>query len=103
MFGEIYLCEFPFTAGIQSKIRPALVLFDLKEDAVICRITSVLRAGPLDVTLAGWQKAGLLKPSVVRLDCLVTAEKTIFARRLGGLTPDDAAKVRAVWNQNMRL
>lgn len=103
MFGEVYICEFPFTSGSQSKIRPALVLFDLKEEAVICRITSVPRCGPLDVTLVGWQTAGLLKPSVVRLDRLVTAEKTIFARRLGGLTPDDAARVRAVWNQSMRL
>lgn len=103
MFGEVYICEFPFTSGSQSKIRPALVLFDLKKDAVICRITSVLRSGPLDVTLTGWQTAGLLKPSVVRLDCLVTAEKTIFSRLLGRLTPEDAAKVRAVWNQAMRL
>jgi len=103
MFGEVYLCEFPFTSGTPGKIRPALVLFDLREDVVICRITSVLRSGPFDVTLVGWQAAGLLKPSVVRLDCLVTAEKTVFARRLGGLTADDAARVRAVWNQGMRL
>jgi mRNA-degrading endonuclease toxin of MazEF toxin-antitoxin module len=93
MFGEVYLCEFPFTSGAQAKTRPALVLFDLKEDAIICRITSVQRSGPMDVTLVGWQTAGLLKPSVARLDCLVT----------GGLTPDDAARLRAVWNQSMRL
>ncbi|MBI2814430.1 MAG: type II toxin-antitoxin system PemK/MazF family toxin [Opitutae bacterium] len=103
MFGEVYLCEFPFTSGAHSKIRPALVLFDLKEDAVICRITSVQRSGPFDVTLVGWQAAGLLKPSVARIDCVVTAEKTIFTRRLGKLTPDDAARVRAVWNQTMKL
>ena len=103
MFGEVYICEFPFTSGTQGKIRPALVLFDLKDDAVICRITSVLRSGPFDVTLVGWQAAGLLKPSVVRLDCLVTADKTIFARRLGMLDAVDAAKVRAIWNQKMRL
>lgn len=103
MFGEVYICEFPFTSGAQGKSRPALVLFDLKEDAVICRITSVQRSGPFDVALVGWQAAGLLKPSIVRLDCLVTAERTIFARRLGELTPEDAARVRAVWNQSMRL
>lgn len=103
MFGEVYICEFPFTSGTQGKIRPALVLFDLKKDAVICRITSVLRSGPLDVTLVGWQTAGLLKPSVARLDCLVTAERKILTRRLGRLTPDDAARVRAVWNRSMRL
>ena len=29
MFGEIFICQFPFTSGAASKIRPALVLFDL--------------------------------------------------------------------------
>ena len=49
MFGEIFLCEFPFTSGRTSKIRPALTLFDLRRDAIICRVTSVLHNGPLDV------------------------------------------------------
>ena len=101
--GDVVFLLFPFSDGSGSKIRPALVLFDLKEDAVICRITSVPRLGPFDVTLTGWQTAGLLKPSVVRLDCLVTADKTIFSRRLGMLDAVDAAKVRAIWNQKMRL
>ena len=51
MFGEVFICQFPFTSGAASKIRPALVLFDLQQDAVICRVTSVVRTGALDVTL----------------------------------------------------
>ena len=78
MFGEIYLCEFPFTSGGATKVRPALVLFDLQQDAVICRITSVLRSGPLDVMLNDWRSAGLLMPSIARLDRLVTAEEPFF-------------------------
>ena len=58
MFGDICLCQFPFTSGAVSKPRPALVLFDLGADAVICRITSVARTGRLDVTLADWGAAG---------------------------------------------
>jgi mRNA interferase MazF len=103
MFGEVFLCQFPFTSGVGSKIRPALVLFDLQQDAVICRVTSVLRSGPLDVTLHDWQPAGLLKPSVARLDRLVTAEKAIFLRRLGVLSPRDSAAVRSTWNEQMKL
>jgi hypothetical protein len=45
MFGEIFICQFPFTSGAASKIRPALVLFDLEQDAIICRVTGVLRTG----------------------------------------------------------
>ena len=103
MFGEVFICQFPFTSGTGSKVRPALVLFDLGPDAIICRVTSLHRSGPLDVTLNDWQAAGLLKPSVARLDRLVTAEKTIFLRRLGVLSPADLAAVRSTWNNRMKL
>ena len=103
MFGDIYLCQFPFTSGAASKLRPALVLFDIGADAVICRITSVARTGRLDVTLADWAAAGLLKPSVARLDRLVTAEKTVLIRLLGRLTVADQQAVRQAWNLHMRL
>lgn len=79
------------------------MLFDLQQDAVICRITSVLRAGLLDVTLNDWQAAGLLKPSVARLDRVVTAEKTIFLRKLGQLNAAALQAVRTTWNQHMTL
>jgi mRNA interferase MazF len=103
MFGDIYLCQFPFTSGAVSKPRPALVLFDLGADAVICRITSVARNGRLDVTLVDWRAAGLLKPSVARLDRLVTAEKTVLTRLLGQLTVADQQIARQAWNLHMRL
>jgi len=103
MFGEIFICQFPFTSGAFSKPRPALVLFDLQQDALVCRITSVLHRGPLDVTLADWTQAGLAKPSVARLDRLVTAEKTVLGRRLGLLSAADQSAIRGAWNQHMRL
>ena len=40
-FGDIFICRFPFTSGAISKPRPALVLFDLGLDVVICRITNM--------------------------------------------------------------
>ena len=103
MFGEVFICQFPFTSGAGSKIRPVLVLFDLQQDAVICRVTAVSRSGTLDVTLNDWKAAGLLKPSVARLNRLVTAEKTIFLRRLGVLSDTDLAAVRDTWNEHMTL
>lgn len=103
MFGEILLCEFPLTSGAPGKVRPALVLFDLGPDVLIARVTSVPRSGPLDVSLQEWQAAGLLRPSVVCLDRLVTAERSICRRRLGALTARDAEVVRVCWNKHMRL
>jgi mRNA interferase MazF len=103
MFGEILLCEFPFTSGTSSKIRPALVLFELPDDVIICRVTSILYSGPNDVTLKDWLAAGLLKPSVARLDRIITAEKRILIRKLGALSMSDTERVRSVWNSRMRL
>jgi mRNA-degrading endonuclease toxin of MazEF toxin-antitoxin module len=103
VFGEVFICRFPFTSGAFSKPRPVLVLFDLQQDVLICRVTSATRAGPLDVTVGDWEQAGLAKPSVARLDRLVTAEKTVLGRRLGILSAADQAAVRRAWNQHMRL
>jgi mRNA interferase MazF len=103
VFGEVYICQFPFTSGTTRKTRPALVLFDCGQDAIICRVTSAAAAAPLDVSLNDWQAAGLLKPSVARLDRIVTAERRIFSKRLGVPSAADLAAVRVVWNQHMRL
>jgi len=103
MFGDVFICRFPFTSGAGSKVRPALALFDLQQDVIIRRVTGVLRAGPLDVTLKDWQAAGLLKPSVARLDRIVTAEKSVCIRRLGILSAGDQQAIRDRWNQHMRL
>jgi mRNA interferase MazF len=102
-FGDIFICQFPFTSGALSKPRPALVLFQLQQDVLICRITSALPRGPLDVTLADWNSAGLAKPSVARLDRLVTVEKAILGKPLGRLSAPDQQAIRTAWNQHMRL
>jgi len=102
-FGDIFICRFPFTSGAVSKPRPVLVLFDLGADAVICRITSAPYRGSLDIPVKQWRDAGLAKPSIVRLNRLVTAEKTVLLRRLGQLTASDKDAVRTAWNKNMTL
>jgi len=101
--GEIFICRFPFTSGATSKPRPALVLFDLGADVVICRITSAAHSSLFDVQLADWSAAGLAKPSIARLNRLVTAEKTLLLKRLGELSATDSNAVRTAWNANMTL
>lgn len=101
--GEIYICSFPFTSGLESKPRPALVLVDLGRDCLIARVTSASYSGPLDVEIKAWQTAGLEKPSTVRLTRLVTAECSLLRVRLGQLAPEDLEAIRAAWNKHMRL
>jgi mRNA interferase MazF len=89
MFGDVVLCRFPFTSGTAAKVRPALVLFDLLHDDIVCRLSSVLSASPLDVPVNDCQLAGLIQPSVIRLDRIVTIERSIVLRKLGALSPAD--------------
>lgn len=103
MFGAVFICLFPFTSGATGKPRPVLVLFNLGLYLVICRITSATYSGPLDITLTDWRQVGLAKPSIARLDRLVTAEHTILNRRLGRLSARDEAAIRSAWNQHMGL
>ena len=64
---------------------------------------ALLNIALLDIALLDWQEAGLLRPSVARLDRLVTAERTVFLRRLGVLSKRDRGAVRGIWNQQMKL
>src|SRR3990170_2111735 len=102
-FGDIFICRFPFTSGATSKPRPALVLIDVGMDVIICRITSAAHSGPFDVRVVDWAAAGLVKPSVVRLNRLVTAEKNLLSARLGELSDTDKQTVRSTWNTKMLL
>jgi mRNA interferase MazF len=102
-FGEIFICRFPFTSGAASKPRPALVLFDLGQDVLICRITSAAGTTPRDITISDWSFAGLAKPSIARLDRLVTAEKSLLHVRLGELSASDKSAIRTAWNARMML
>jgi len=63
----------------------------------------VYHTGQLELRLNDWQSAGLLKPSVARLDRLVTAERTVLIRRLGMLSPTNLASVQLGWKTHMKL
>ncbi len=94
--GDIVLIAFPFSDGAGSKRRPALVIRDTgDDDVIVARVTSQSSASVFDVELAGWQQAGLLLPSIVRVHKLATLEKHLVERRLGLLTMEDRALVRA--------
>ena len=98
--GDIVLLSFPFADGTGAKRRPALALLDTRdEDIVVARITRQVAHGRLDVELVEWRQAGLLLPSVVRVHKVATMEKRLVERKLGALTADDWAQVRAVIQQ----
>ncbi|MEK7813748.1 MAG: type II toxin-antitoxin system PemK/MazF family toxin [Candidatus Desantisbacteria bacterium] len=92
--GEVILVPFPFTDQTTVKQRPAVVIssdeYNLyREDVIIAAITSVvsiIRLG--DYRLRDWEKAGLVKPSVVKA-ALATVHKNMVKRKMGVLTQTD--------------
>lgn len=76
--GEIVLLSFPFA------------------DATGARVTSQPLRDSFDVEIMDWGQAGLLLPSIVRLDKVATLEKRLVERRLGRLATNDWTQARAV-------
>ena len=92
--GDILLVSFPFTTGASGKNRPALVVLDSGDnDVLVARVTTQRHGTASDISIVHWRAAGLLAPSQVRLEKLVTLEKSLVRRTLGGLQPADKQAV----------
>ncbi|WP_176222250.1 type II toxin-antitoxin system PemK/MazF family toxin [Tuberibacillus sp. Marseille-P3662] len=91
--GDMILIPFPFSDLTGNKKRPALILN--KPDAyrqphLICMmITSVQRNTPSDILISQWKEAGLLKPSMARVNKIFTIDAPMVREKLGHLKQDD--------------
>ncbi|MDO9166049.1 MAG: type II toxin-antitoxin system PemK/MazF family toxin [Rhodoferax sp.] len=99
-FGDVILVPFPFTNQAASKRRPSVVVssraYNLaRPDVVVMAVTSQFRAteGVGEVWLAGWEAAGMLKPSAIK-PVIATLERGLVIRRLGTLGDEDQAALR---------
>ena len=98
---DIVLVPFPFSDLKTSKKRPGLVIspdaFNRGSDIIIAFITSQLdreqRTG--DYLIKGWEKAGLPKPSLIRMK-FTTIDKTIVIKKIGRLAKPDVDGFRKI-------
>ena len=99
-FGDIVLVPFPFTDQTTTKKRPAIVVSSeayqgKKLDLILMAVTSqskpTLAFGEMRV--AEWQKAGLLKPSVIK-PVLTTVEKGLVVNKIGRMEEQDRKDLR---------
>ncbi|MCE2949051.1 MAG: type II toxin-antitoxin system PemK/MazF family toxin [bacterium] len=101
-FGDVVLVPFPFSDQSGTKRRPAVVVSSdsyqaNRRDIVIMAITSQVRQ-PLgfgEAMVAGWQAAGLIKPSSIK-PVFTTIEQALVTRILGKLAPPDIQTLRDV-------
>ena len=99
--GDIVLVPLPFTGLTGQKPRPGLVMSSTRHnratgDIVIAQITGNIMGTPRmgDHMIAGWAKAGLLAPSILRAK-LATIEVRLIRRRLGTMPDDDLGHIEA--------
>lgn len=99
-FGEIVLVPFPFTDQTDTKKRPAIVVsssfYNLSlPNVVLMAVTSQvkkpLKAGEIEII--NWQKARLLKSSVVK-PIFIRIEKKLILRTLGSLDKTDEQNLK---------
>ena len=99
-FGDIVLVPFPFTDQTGNKKRPAVIISSeayngARLDLILMAITSQVKASQTvgDVVIREWQKAGLLKASVIK-GVLTTIEKRLVLHQLGELQQRDREALR---------
>lgn len=96
--GDVVLVDFPFAGGGTSKVRPALVVQNDRDNGrltntVIAMITSRIQRATeptqllLDVATPEGKQTGLLMNSVVNCVNLFTIEQRKILQRLGRLSP----------------
>ena len=102
MVGDIVLAPFPFTNLQEAKIRPVIVVADVRDgserDWIVCEITSgrVIHAREVAI-LPGDLQAGQLRirNSRARPDRLSTLSESVFQRTIGRLTPSKTGEILA--------
>jgi mRNA interferase MazF len=107
-FGDLVLVPFPFTDQTSSKKRPAVVIsssdYQLhRSDLIVIAVTSQLRPAPLfgELVIAEWQKAGLVKPSVIK-PVVATIHKKLVLSKRGKLLQADLEALRALLQRILR-
>ena len=94
MKGKIVLVPFPFTDLMAAKLRPALVVYEGKKDAVVAFISSKIPSELSDVDIlirqdhSGFKRTGLKVDSVIKLDKIATVLKDLIVGELGELDED---------------
>lgn len=102
--GDVVLVRFPFSSGTAAKVRPALVV---QNDAnnrrlnstIVAMITSNTRLASteptqllIDPATPEGRQSGLLHPSAIKCENLLTVEQLLVLRRIGSLS--SAAMIR---------
>jgi mRNA interferase MazF len=94
MKGKIVAIPFPFTNLKCAKVRPALVIYEGREDVIVAFISSKIPTGcyNVDVLLTrqmpAFRLSGSKRDSVIQLNKLATLDKSLIEGEFGEIDSD---------------
>ena len=94
MKGKIVAIPFPFTNLKGTKVRPALVIYEGREDIIVAFISSKIPAENYNVGVLltrqqpAFRHSGLKKDSVIQLNKLATLDKSLIEGEFGEIDSD---------------
>jgi mRNA interferase MazF len=111
MKGNVVLIQFPFDDLSSSKVRPAYCLtqpIGIYRHVIFALITSRVEKASLedlqlDSNHLDFVTSGLIKPSVIRLDHLITLRQSMIRRELGSLSTDTQSTIAKTLCQILKL
>lgn len=77
-FGDVVIAQVQFTDTFETKIRPALVLFEEYGNIVLAGITSNIEMRGIELT----KKEGMIKDSVIKLNYIFTVSEKMIKKPL---------------------
>ncbi|MHA1611617.1 MAG: type II toxin-antitoxin system PemK/MazF family toxin [Promethearchaeota archaeon] len=82
--GDVILATIQFTDTLETKTRPAVVLFKEYDNVIIAGITSNLHMKGIPLSV----EEGAIKPSIIKLNYIFTISEVMIKRKLFSLRKD---------------
>ncbi len=107
--GAVVLVNFPFTDLQSSKVRPALVLTQKRDDVIIVGIFSKVPAYLQDSWIIidegdpGFKQTGLKKSSVIKTEKITVVHRPLIRKELGRLSPELLQKAKQILGQTLGI
>ena len=107
--GAVVLVNFPFTDLQSSKVRPALVLTQKRDDVIIVGIFSKVPAYLQDSWIIideedpGFKQTGLKKASVIKTEKITVVHRSLIRKEPGRLSPELLQKAKQILGQTLGI
>lgn len=93
---EIYLAYVQYEDVPAGKIRPVLIIDEDTAYPINCIKMTNHEARSGEYELVRWEKAGLMKPTTVRMQKRLALDENAFKKKLGDLDPVDIVNIEAM-------